>query len=276
MTHGGLQVAIDRLYAVPLEAFVAERTRLARELRAGGDRSSAEEVAKLPKPTAAAWALNHIAREQPDAVEQWLRATATLRDASTHAADVGGDALRAAMAAHRTATASLLDAVRERAQPGGRALSEAMLDRVRTLLQSATVDSRVAGRLRAGRVTEEKAATEAAPEPQPQRRRAAPKSPRGSQEGAAAARAARAADLERRARAAEKRLQRLRNEAARREAATHAVDARLEKARRALDRCESQAAAAHDAAKDAEGAAAAAEHDLRQVQALLRDASARR
>src|SRR5215208_1121033 len=44
--------AVRRLLAVPLEDFVAERKRLAKELRDGGDREGAAELAKLPKPSA--------------------------------------------------------------------------------------------------------------------------------------------------------------------------------------------------------------------------------
>src|SRR4051794_29888877 len=94
MADGDLQAAIDELYATPLETFVAERTRLARELRAAGDRAGAAEVAKFPKPSSAAWALNRVAREDPGAIEAWLEAAAELRESSAHAAEVGGDAIR--------------------------------------------------------------------------------------------------------------------------------------------------------------------------------------
>ena len=164
MTSGALQAAIDRLYGVALEDFVPERTRAAKELRAGGEKDAAKQVAKLPKPTAASWALNHVAREEPEAVAAWLEAAAELREVSTHAAQAGGDRVRGAMGAHREATAALAAVVAERARPGGRPLSGAMLDRVRALLQAATVDPEQAELLRAGRVTEEPgAAGEPAP-----------------------------------------------------------------------------------------------------------------
>jgi hypothetical protein len=276
MAQGGLDAAIDRLYAVPPEAFVAERARLAKELKSDGEQSAAGQVAKLSKPTAAAWALNHVAREDPDAVAQWLDAAEALRDASTRPAEVGGDVLRTAMADHRAATARLLESVRDRAQPSGRPLSEAMVDRVRTLLHSATADAGLADRLRAGRVTEDKAPAEAsfAPTPQkPSERPAAKPSRRTPKRDAeAAARAARRAELERRVRVAQQQMKRLRAEAARREAAAQTADERLDEARRALHRSESEATAAHDAAKDADQATAAAEHELEQLQSLLRDA----
>ena len=200
MADADLEAAIEQLYAVPLDEFVAERKRLARELRSSGARPAAAEVAKLAKPTAPAWALNLVAREDPDAVDQWLATADGLRDASANAAEVGGDALRAAMAAHRTATGDLIALVRERARPGGRALSEPMVDRVRALLQAATVDPGQAERLRAGRVSEDEAA---AGEPAPPRAKRAG----GEAAPAAAPRAKRAggeAALDRAAQAAER------------------------------------------------------------------------
>jgi hypothetical protein len=113
----------DRLFAVPLEDFVAERKRIAKELRDGGDREAAAEVAKLPKPTPPAWALNQLAREEPAAIGAWLDAAEELRDASSHPSA----ALREAMAGHREATRTLIAVVRDRARPGGKPLSQPML-----------------------------------------------------------------------------------------------------------------------------------------------------
>jgi uncharacterized membrane protein YgcG len=141
---------VDRLFSVPLEDFVAERKQVAKELRDAGDREAAAEVAKLPKPTPPAWALNQLAREEPDAVGAWLDAAEELRAVSASP----GPGLRDAMAAHREATRTLLGVVRERARPGGKPLSEPMVERVRALLQAATVDPEVADALRRGVVVE--------------------------------------------------------------------------------------------------------------------------
>jgi hypothetical protein len=292
MAQGKAQAARDRLQAVPLEAFVAERTRLAKELRADGDRSAAEEVAKLGKPTAAAWALNHVAREHAGEVEEWLEAATALRDASTHPAEVGGDELRAAMAAHRAATARLTDVVRDHAQPGGRPLSEPMLDRVRTLLHSATADARVAERLRAGQVTEEPAPTDARAEPEPPgedtpaapeparkrttakpRRRPPERDAQAEARAERDARADRRAELERRVAAASEQVERLGDEAARRAEEARAAAERLDDARRTQHRAESESESAHAAAGAAGKALAGAEDELRELRAQLGRAS---
>jgi hypothetical protein len=274
--------ALDRLAAVPLEDFVAERKRLAKALRDAGDREAAAEIARLPKPTPPAWALNHLAREDPAAMDQWLAAADALRHASTHAAEVGGDELRAAMAAHRDATRILLAAVRDRVP-----LSEPMQERVRALLQSATADPDAAARLRSGRIAEgagEGDAPPAAPPPPaaPKRRgaresdeqraareQAEAEARAGAEEQAAQARA----DLERRAGVASAELERLRELAAEREEAASAAAERLEEARRTLHRSESELSAARSAVDDARAAVADAERQVRTLIAQLRSAS---
>src|SRR5205085_12613937 len=89
---------VDRLYGLPLEEFTAQRDLAARELRRGGDREAAAELAKLPKPTPAAWTANQVARERPELVEALLDAGGALRSAQEEAlAGGGGGALRDAM-----------------------------------------------------------------------------------------------------------------------------------------------------------------------------------
>jgi len=273
------ETAIDRLFAVPLDEFVSERKRLAKELRGGGERETAAEVAKWPKPTAPAWALNHLAREAPDDVAGWLKAAAALRDASTHAEEVGGDAVRAAMAAHREATRGLVAAVRTR-----RPLSEPMVDRVRALLQEATVDPAAAERLRAGRLAEGEAG---APLPEPAeakprsktrdttaaKRRAKERDAdedRATRERAEHERAERRAELERRIGAAYEQLARLRDEVDEREAAAETAAAHLEEARRTLHRSESESSAAQGAVDDARAVAETAEREVEELTAQLR------
>ena len=291
-----LRTAVDQLHAVPLEDFVAERKRLAKELRSGGDRDAAAELAKLPKPSAPAWALNHVAREEPAAVADWLGATGALRDASTHADRSSGDALRAAMAAHREATRQLLATVRERARPNGRPLTEPMLDRVRDLLQAATADEARAELLRAGRVVEgdDEPALPApdgkhATQPDRSSKRRSVKD-RGAEDGASedrtaedgaaadeqraakereAREAAERAELERLVADVEARVAELRDAADERAAAVASAEERLEEAQRTLHRTESEVAAAREAADEAADAAEHAERELRTLTAKL-------
>jgi hypothetical protein len=284
-----LESAVDQLHAVPLEDFVAERKRLAKELRSAGGREAAAELAKLPKPSAPAWALNHLARAESGAVGAWLEAAEALRVASAGADRSSGDALRAAMAAHRDATRSLLAAVRDETRPNGRELSEPMLDRVRDLLQAATVDPAAAERLRAGRVVEgdgeaelQAPAEESGAQARGSKSRAASgaaKSKSRESKGAAAeeraakereAREAEArAELERLVAQAEERVGALRQAADEAEDAAEKAAERLEEAQRTLHRSESEAAAAREAADEAAEAADQAERELRTLKGKL-------
>jgi hypothetical protein len=73
--------AVDRLYAAPLEDFVALRKSLAAELKSAGDVAGSSEVLALKKPSRTAWALNQLARRQPEA----LRAAVEAHSAATKA-----------------------------------------------------------------------------------------------------------------------------------------------------------------------------------------------
>jgi hypothetical protein len=73
--------AVDRLYGVDPDEFVAERSRLVKEVRGAGDRETADAVAKLRKPNVAAWALNRLARDSRRDVDLLLDAGHRLRQA---------------------------------------------------------------------------------------------------------------------------------------------------------------------------------------------------
>jgi len=270
---------VRHLYAVPLDDFVAERKKAAKALRDAGDKARAAEVAKLSKPTAPAWALNALAREQPDVVAAWADVADALREASA----APGPGLREAMAAHREATTRLVGLVREGSRPGGKPLSGPMLDRVRALLQEATVDPDRAARLRDGLVVEGGAGdgAEPSPAPGPARRRAGGSAgaeaahddaeAKAARERAAREAAARRQELERSAREATERAERLREVAADRAHASAEAAERLEDVRRTLLRTESEAEAAEGAAQEARDAAAEAARKAEVLAAQLRD-----
>jgi hypothetical protein len=134
-----LDEATDHLYAVDLDAFVAERTRLARELRDAGDRAGAERVAKLKKPTVAAWALNQLARQRRRDVDLLLDAGHRLRQAQEGV--VGGADRETFEKAQKTQR----DALRRLTQQASQLLGGA----------SSQASSQISGTLRAAAVSEE-------------------------------------------------------------------------------------------------------------------------
>jgi hypothetical protein len=75
---------VEDLYGLPLDQFTAARNALAKELRD-------PEIKKLRKPSASAWAVNQVVREQRGEAARFL-------DAAARARAGAGDGLRAATA----------------------------------------------------------------------------------------------------------------------------------------------------------------------------------
>jgi hypothetical protein len=85
-----LDDAIDELFGVDRDAFVARRAQLVRELKEEGAKDDAEALAKLRKPTVFAWTLNQLVRSERHDVDLLLDAGHLLLEAH---ADIlrGGD-----------------------------------------------------------------------------------------------------------------------------------------------------------------------------------------
>jgi hypothetical protein len=76
-----IQDVAHELYGLPCEEFAEVRAARAAELSEGGAPDLAREVTALPEPTAAAWALNMLARHRPDRVQKMLALGADVRRA---------------------------------------------------------------------------------------------------------------------------------------------------------------------------------------------------
>jgi hypothetical protein len=115
--------AVAELYRAPHDAFVAERKRLATELKAAGDKAGAARLLKLGRPTLSAWAVNQLWWQARDLFDGLLAAGARLRV---------GD--QAATAERRDAIAALKSRAAALLVDGGHAVNEATLRRVTTTL----------------------------------------------------------------------------------------------------------------------------------------------
>ncbi len=140
--------AADPLYALPPAEFVAARAALAKELRAAGDKDVAAVVAKLRRPSPTAYALNQVARQEPEVLAAALDARLALKEAT-----VAGEDVRDATTADREATRALVAAARAALGTDDAALAQ----RVTATVLAAIVDEEVAADLRAGRLTAEQA-----------------------------------------------------------------------------------------------------------------------
>jgi hypothetical protein len=291
---------VDHLYGLPLEEFTPARDAAAKEIRKAGDRETAAVVAKLPKPTPAAWTANQVAREQPELIEAMLDAGAALREAQeTAVSGGGGRGLREATLAERAAVDAIMTAA-VTYRPAGRPLSRAMADRLRTTLHAAAGDESLREALAEGRLVDEAQGGGAWPfalEPAPPEEKGAAKAKRagaktsGDDRAGAAMKAGPAAGAattkrgpaktdddarERTAAAKQEAAERAEREAAEQaeREARKALEAELREARGSLRVRERVFAAAEQDAEQAAGAAAEAKAALEQAQRAAQDAEA--
>src|SRR5450755_2840752 len=115
--------AVAALYQAPHESFVAERQRLAAELKASGDKAAAAELVKLARPAISAWAVNQL----------WWHARPVFEDLFQSAAELRAGKL-AARGAHRQALAKLSASARKLLGEAGHAASEGTVRRVEMTL----------------------------------------------------------------------------------------------------------------------------------------------
>jgi hypothetical protein len=117
--------AVEALFRVPLNEFVAERKRLAGELKASGDKQAATKLSQLARPSVSAWAVNQLWWRQRPAFEALLQAAAAVKS---------GD--REASKQHREALAELRQHATALLEQAGNAASEGTLRRVATTLSA--------------------------------------------------------------------------------------------------------------------------------------------
>jgi hypothetical protein len=281
--------AIDRLYGLPLDAFVGERDALAKELRAAGQRDEAAAVKALKKPSVAAWAVNQALRTQTKAARDLWKAgdaLAAAQDAVLSGKGSGAD-LRAATERERAAVEPLVDAARGLLTTSGGDLSDATIERVRQTLHAGAIDPEARDEVAAGRAVRERAPQGlfgggvAVAAPEPRARKAAPAkgdaaAKRGAtapKRGAAAAKRDAAADKREREAAARREREeaaRARKEAAARERERRAAEQRVAKAEKALATAQARSADAAARLEAARGDERAAAEALAEAKAQLR------
>jgi hypothetical protein len=147
---------VDRLYGLPLREFIAARNELARRLRKDGLTEEAAEVAALPKPSIAVWAVNQLARQHRRDVDLLLDAGHRLRAAQgERKADKAQQAFESAREAERDAIRRLTQAAEDVLEAEQGTASRATVDRVTATLRAAAVTEEGRELLARGRLTEE-------------------------------------------------------------------------------------------------------------------------
>ncbi|MEV4811296.1 hypothetical protein [Micromonospora avicenniae] len=258
---------VQQLYSTPPDRFVAARDAAVAQARKAGDPATARQIARLRRPTVAAWLVNLLAIRRPELVADLVQLAEAMRSAQR---ELRGPRLRELSAQRRTVVGALLAEVRKLAaeEAGAPPTGKLPLTEVEATLTAALSDSEVAEQVRAGRLL--RAASYAGfgevPRPQlrlvtggedeeEQRRREAGRAPaQRAPGGRAAERAAERAEREARAERARQR---------------RALERELAKARADQDRAESELADATEVEHD--GAAA-----LDEIETELADLERRR
>lgn len=140
------------LYGLPLEEFTAQRNELVKRLKAAGEKDEAARVARLRKPSTAAWAVNQLVRTQSKRVKALFEAG----DAVAQAQAKGqADKLREAAAEQREELAGLMDRAEGLLDAEGRSLAASVLERVGETLRAAAIDLESRAQVEAGCLTRE-------------------------------------------------------------------------------------------------------------------------
>jgi hypothetical protein len=142
-----LDGVLDELYGAPPEGFTARRDELARQARADGDKDLASAVHALRRPTAAAWVVNALARQAPEAVGDLVELGARMREAQSV---LSGPQMRALSRERQQVLAHL---VRQATALAAGPVSPSVSQEVEETLRAAVSDEDAADAVRTGCLT---------------------------------------------------------------------------------------------------------------------------
>lgn len=150
MGEQGLADVAARLYALPIDDFVAARTAAAKDAAAEKERRTlAAEVRSLPKPSVAAWTVNMLAARRPEILRELAGLGSAMRAAQS---SLDAAELRRLGHVRRQLLGSAVQAAREVAEQQGRKISGAIAAEVEATLRASTADAGAAAAVRSGRL----------------------------------------------------------------------------------------------------------------------------
>ncbi len=138
---------IDDLFVGELGDFVRRRDELAKQLKKDGDKEAAGAVKALRKPSAVAWAINHVARRDRDRVTEVFEAADAVRAAQARAVE-GRDA-----EGLRTASRRWRELVQAAAAEAAEIAGSQYRDEAAATIEAASADEELRQLLAAGRLT---------------------------------------------------------------------------------------------------------------------------
>ncbi|PZF87022.1 hypothetical protein [Micromonospora deserti] len=248
---------VHRLYTTPPDRFVAIRDEAAAEARRAGDPKAAREIAKLRRPTVAAWLVNLLALERAELVADLVQLAEALRSAQR---ELRGPRLRELSAQRRAVVGALVTEARKlaAATEGAPPAGKLPLAEVEATLNAALSDTEVAEQVRTGRLLRAASYAGFGEVPRPQLRLVTggeePEPERAPPERRREDRTARRVEQAERAARAERARQR------------RAVEKELTRARTDLDRAEAELAGATAAERDGVADLDAIEAELAELE----------
>jgi hypothetical protein len=145
---------IDVLFSVRPQEFVRERTAVSARLREAGRTAEAAEVKRLRKPTPATWAINQVARQDPEGIRRFIEAVDRLRRAHVR----GGTETPEAVEEQRSSLHRLVTRANSVITTGGLRWSAELARRISMTLVGAAADRQARENLRGGRIVSEHSA----------------------------------------------------------------------------------------------------------------------
>ncbi|MET8553027.1 hypothetical protein [Micromonospora zamorensis] len=142
---------VQQLYRTPPDRFVAARDAAVADARRAGDPTTARQLARLRRPTVAAWLVNLLAIRRPELVADLVELADELRTAQR---ELRGPRLRELSAQRRAVVGALVAEVRKlaAAEPDAPPAGRLPLAEVEATLNAAFSDAEVADQVRAGRL----------------------------------------------------------------------------------------------------------------------------
>ena len=145
-----LDDVVDRLYEVRPDEFVPARDDAVAAAKADGDKDLAKAIARLRRPTKAAWLANLLARKRGEQLDGLLALGGDLADAQR---TLDGPQLRALSSQRNRLVSAMAREAGRLAYEAGDNAGESVLRELGEILQAALADPAVADEVRSGQLT---------------------------------------------------------------------------------------------------------------------------
>ncbi|WP_415853519.1 hypothetical protein [Sinomonas sp. G460-2] len=144
-----LAAVATELYALPPSEFTSARNEKAKAARSAGESLVAKQIGRLPKPSAAAWAANLLARHRPEDLARVLDLGAELRIAQEL---LDSEAIRRLGPERQRLVTAVVREGRALARDFGGSVSEAAATDLEQTLRAGMADPEAAAAVRSGQL----------------------------------------------------------------------------------------------------------------------------